>query len=258
MTASIRQDLARWAETLEGQAPAEILAAVTAAFPRGRVGFATGFGPEGCVLVDVAARARLPIDVFTIDTGTLFPETYALWNRLEARYGVTIRRVASLAADEPIADGATPPWEADADRCCELRKVLPLRAELDRFDAWVTAIRRDQTPDRANAAVVEWDEKFGLVKVNPLAAWSSQDVWQHVRAHEVPTNPLHERGYTSIGCGPCTTPVGAGEDPRAGRWRGRTKKECGLHSRPAANGVREPTPTSTSTSTPTPTSTAEP
>ena len=89
MTASIRQDLARWAETLEGQAPAEILAAVTAAFPRGRVGFATGFGPEGCVLVDVAARARLPIDVFTIDTGTLFPETYALWNRLEARYGVS-------------------------------------------------------------------------------------------------------------------------------------------------------------------------
>lgn len=101
MTASIRQDLARWAATLEGQAPAEILAAVTAAFPRGRVGFATGFGPEGCVLVDVAARARLPIDVFTIDTGTLFPETYALWNRLEARYGVAIRRVASLAADGP-------------------------------------------------------------------------------------------------------------------------------------------------------------
>jgi adenylyl-sulfate kinase len=237
VTARIREDLARWAEALEGKAPAEILAAVTAEFPPGRVGFATGFGAEGCVLVDVAARAGLPIDVFTIDTGTLFPETYALWNRLEARYGLTIRRVAGLAADEPVSDGATPPWEADPDRCCELRKVLPLRAELRRFDAWVTAIRRDQTPDRANAAVVEWDEKFGLVKVNPLAAWSSEDVWQHVRAHEVPTSPLHERGYASIGCGPCTTPVGTGEDPRAGRWRGRTKKECGLHARAAGIAI---------------------
>ena len=237
MTAArTREEIARWAEALEGKSPGEILAAVAAAFPPGRVGFATGFGPEGCVLVDVAARASLPIDVFTIDTGTLFPETYALWNRLEARYGISIRRVASPAADEPVPEGATPPWEADPDRCCEVRKVLPLRAELGRFDAWVTAIRRDQTPDRANAAVVEWDDKFGLLKVNPLAAWSSREVWEHVRAHEVPTNPLHERGYPSIGCGPCTTPVGKGEDPRAGRWRGRAKNECGLHVKAEATG----------------------
>jgi adenylyl-sulfate kinase len=244
VTVRTREEIARWAEALEGKPPAEILGEVTAAFPPGRVGFATGFGAEGCVLVDVAARAGLSIDVFTIDTGTLFPETYALWNRLEARYVLTIRRVASPAADEPVLEGAAPPWETEPDRCCELRKVLPLRAELGRFDAWVTAIRRDQTPDRANAAVVEWDEKFGLVKVNPLAAWSSRDVWEHVRAHDVPTNPLHERGYTSIGCGPCTTPVGAGEDPRAGRWRGRAKKECGLHLKP---GAAYPTPTSTAT-----------
>jgi phosphoadenosine phosphosulfate reductase len=236
--ARTREEIARWAEALEGKSPGEILAAVAAAFPPGRVGFATGFGPEGCVLVDVAARASLPIDVFTIDTGTLFPETYALWNRLEARYGISIRRVASPAADEPVPEGVTPPWEADPDRCCEVRKVLPLRAELGRFDAWVTAIRRDQTPDRANAAVVEWDDKFGLLKVNPLAAWSSRDVWEHVRAHEVPTNPLHERGYPSIGCGPCTTPVGAGEDPRAGRWRGRAKNECGLHVKAEATTVK--------------------
>jgi phosphoadenylyl-sulfate reductase (thioredoxin) len=114
--------------------------------------------------------------------------------------------------------------------------VLPLRAELARLDAWVTAIRRDQTPDRANARVVEWDAKFGLVKVNPLAAWTSRDVWAHARAHGVPTNPLHEQGYTSIGCAPCTTPVLAGEDQRAGRWRGRAKTECGLHARPARKG----------------------
>jgi phosphoadenosine phosphosulfate reductase len=248
VTARAREELARWAEALEGKTPAEILAAVAAEYPPGRVGFATGFGAEGCVLVDVAARAGVPLDVFTIDTGTLFPETYALWNRLEARYGITIRRVASSAADAPVPEGAPAPWETDPDHCCEVRKVLPLRAELGRFDAWVTAIRRDQTPDRANAAVVEWDEKFQLVKVNPLAAWSSRDVEEHVRAHDVPTNPLHAQGYGSIGCAPCTTPVGAGEDPRAGRWRGRTKTECGLHARPAAL-VRIPTSTSTATAT---------
>jgi phosphoadenylyl-sulfate reductase (thioredoxin) len=224
-----REELRRWGDALEG-APAErILADAAARFP-GRIGFATGFGAEGCVLVDLAARAGLAIDVFTLDTGALFPETYDLWRRLEARYGITIRGVR--AADP----GAPDLWKSDPDRCCELRKVRPLRAELARLDAWVTAIRRDQTPDRANARVVEWDAKFGLVKVNPLAAWTSRDVWDHARALGVPTNPLHEQGYTSIGCAPCTTPVLAGEDPRAGRWRGRAKTECGLHARPARKG----------------------
>ena len=119
MTAArTREEIARWAEALEGKSPGEILAAVAAAFPPGRVGFATGFGPEGCVLVDVAARASLPIDVFTIDTGTLFPETYALWNRLEARYGISIRRVASPAADEPVPEGDAA-LGGGSDRCCE-------------------------------------------------------------------------------------------------------------------------------------------
>jgi phosphoadenylyl-sulfate reductase (thioredoxin) len=223
-----REELARLADALEGAPPERILAAAAERFP-GRIGFATGFGAEGCVLVDVIARARLPIDVFTLDTGCLFPETLALWRRLEARSGTVIRAVRGAVA--PDVPGAAPAWETDPDRCCEVRKVLPLRAELGRLDAWVTAIRRDQTPDRANARVVEWDARFGLVKVNPLAAWSSRDVWAWIRAHDVPTNPLHECGYTSIGCAPCTTPVLAGEDPRAGRWRGRAKTECGLHAR---------------------------
>jgi phosphoadenylyl-sulfate reductase (thioredoxin) len=236
-----REELARLAGALEGAAPERILAAVAERFP-GKVGFATGFGAEGCVLIDVAARARIPLDVFTLDTGFLFPETYALWKRLEARYGIVIRAVraprlrpgyagSTLGVNGPEEDPT--PWQTDSDRCCELRKVLPLRAELARLDAWATAIRRDQTPDRAGARVVEWDEKFGLVKVSPLAAWTARDVWAYVRAHDVPTNPLHEQGYTSIGCAPCTTPVVAGEDPRAGRWRGRQKTECGLHSRSA-------------------------
>ncbi len=124
-------------------------------------------------------------------------------------------------------------WERDPDRCCELRKVLPLRAALEGAEAWISALRRDQTPERANAALVGLDEKFGLVKINPLVEWTSRDVWDYVREHDVPFNPLHEQGYPSIGCMPCTSPMRPGEDPRAGRWRGSTKTECGIHKPPS-------------------------
>lgn len=228
MTRIAQDGLDRWSAELDGEGPAEILAAAAARFP-GRIGFATGFGAEGCVLVDVIARSGLPIDVFTLDTGCLFAETYVLWSALEQRYDLRIRGVKGDLP--PIEQGQPPPWERDPDGCCAVRKVRPLRAELARLEAWVTALRRDQTADRARAGVVEWDAKFGLVKVNPLAAWTSAQVWDYVRAHRVPTNPLHAQGYPSIGCAPCTTPVAAGEDARAGRWRGREKTECGLHSR---------------------------
>jgi phosphoadenylyl-sulfate reductase (thioredoxin) len=185
----------------------------------------------------MAARAGLPVDYFTLDTGYLFPETYTLWNALEARYGITIRGLRPWfdeQAEAPPAPDAPAPWAVDPDACCEARKVRPLRAELARLDAWITAIRRDQTPERAGAKPVEWDAKFGLVKVNPLVRWSAADVAAYVAAHGVPVNPLHARGYPSIGCLPCTTPVGIGEDPRAGRWRGSGKRECGLHLRPTS------------------------
>jgi phosphoadenylyl-sulfate reductase (thioredoxin) len=123
-------------------------------------------------------------------------------------------------------------WGSDPDRCCDLRKTLPLRATLRDFDAWVSAIRRDQTPDRADSPVVGWDGKFGLIKVNPLVRWTFEDVRTHIADNDVPYNPLHDQGYPSIGCWPCTTAVIAGEDLRAGRWRGREKTECGLHLRP--------------------------
>jgi phosphoadenosine phosphosulfate reductase len=121
-------------------------------------------------------------------------------------------------------------WERTPDKCCEMRKVIPLRNALTPFEAWITAIRRDQTLDRANASIVERDRKFGLVKINPLVAWTSRDVWAYVHNNDVPYNPLHDQNYPSIGCWPCTTPVMPGEDPRSGRWRGREKKECGLHN----------------------------
>jgi phosphoadenylyl-sulfate reductase (thioredoxin) len=223
----IREELPRLAEALEGRSPAEILAAVAPRFP-GKIALASSFGPEDCLLVDVVARAGLPVEVFTLDTGFLFAETYALWARLEERYGLRVR--AAKPDLPPLDRSRPPPWETDPDACCAARKVAPLRAALATLDAWVTGIRRDQTPDRANARVVEWDARFGLVKVNPLAAWRSDDVWAYLRRFDVPTNPLHAQGYLSIGCAPCTTPVRPGEDPRSGRWRGQEKKECGLHA----------------------------
>lgn len=216
--------------SLAASSPSGVLRAAVERFPR--VTFATGFGVEGCVLIDIIARDRLPIDVFTLDTGLLFAETYELWRRLEERYGVSIRgvRPQKTVAEQAAAFGERL-WERDPKACCHMRKVLPLRAALSGFDAWVTAIRRDQTRERADANVVEWDEQFSLVKVNPLAHWDRTTVWTYVRRNQVPFNPLHEQGYPSIGCVPCTSAVGPGEDPRAGRWRGIDRKECGIHTR---------------------------
>jgi len=221
------------AERLEGQPPSEILRWAATRFTP-RLTFGTGFGAEGCVLVDLIARHRLPVDVFTLDTGLLFPETYTLWRRLEERYGFAIRAVRpAQSVEQQAAAHGERLWERAPDRCCGLRKIEPLREALRGFDAWITAIRRDQTADRGAARPVEVDARFGLVKVNPLLGWTSADVWSYIRAHDVPVNALHARGYPSIGCWPCTSAVGPGEGARAGRWRGRGKTECGLHARPA-------------------------
>ncbi|MBX3160179.1 MAG: phosphoadenylyl-sulfate reductase [Deltaproteobacteria bacterium] len=218
------------AALLEGKPAPEVLAWASERFGA-RLTFATGFGAEGCVIIDLIARAGLRVDVFTLDTGVLFPETLELWRALEARYGIEIRAVrpAQTIDAQALVHGPRL-WERDADRCCELRKVQPLRAALAPFEAWITAIRRDQTAERAGARAIEADRKFGLVKVNPLVGWAHHDVWGHIYAHDVPYNPLHERGYPSIGCRPCTSAVAPGEDPRAGRWRGAAKNECGLHT----------------------------
>jgi phosphoadenylyl-sulfate reductase (thioredoxin) len=226
------EEIAAAADALEGRPPASILAWAAERFAP-RITFATAFGAEGCVIVDLIARHHLPIDVLTLDTGLLFPETYELWRRLEERYGLTIRAVrAELSVAAQAAAHGDALWERTPDRCCEIRKVDPLRRALAGFNAWVTSIRRDETEERSATRVVEHDHRFGLVKVNPLARWTSDDVERYVRIHRVPVNPLHARGYPSIGCMPCTSAVSPGEAPRAGRWRGRGKTECGLHARP--------------------------
>jgi len=195
--------------------------------------FATSLGLEDVVLLDMIAKQSLPIDLFTLDTGLLFPEAYELKARLEDKYGREIAAVKPRFTVEQQAEREGPElWLREPDQCCELRKMEPLRGRLSMFDAWITAIRRDQTPERANAPVVGWDSRFGLVKINPLVRWTFADVQQYVRDHDVPYNPLHDRNYPSIGCIPCTSPVKPGEDPRSGRWRGKEKTECGLHMLP--------------------------
>jgi len=224
------EEIAEANAELDGGLPQDILHAASERFAPCTM--ATGFGVAGCVLIDMVSQANLRIDVFTLDTGLLFPETYELWHRLEARYGVTIRAVRpALTVSRQAAIYGEKLWEREPDRCCQMRKVFPLGKALAGFKAWVTAIRRDETQDRADAEIVEYDGKFGLAKINPLLQWTRSDVWDYARANDVPFNPLHERGYPSLGCIPCTTPIGPNEDERAGRWRGQGKAECGLHTR---------------------------
>ncbi len=194
------------------------------------IALATGFGAEGCVLIDMVADITRNARIFFLDTDLLFPETYALRDQLEARYGIRLeRQTTRLSLNAQAAQYGERLWERQPDLCCQLRKVNPLAEVLVGLRAWITAIRRDQTPARAQARIVERDPKFGLIKINPLATWSSIDVWKYIAQRDVPHNLLHKRGYRSIGCAPCTSPVQDGEDARAGRWRGTGKTECGLH-----------------------------
>ena len=195
------------------------------------VAIASSFGAEDVALLDIAARLRPDVRVFTLDTDFLFAETYELIEKIERKYGLRVERVKSLyTPDEQAAKFGAKLWTIEPNQCCALRKVEPLKARLAGLSAWITGIRRDQAPTRANAKKIEWDKTFGLVKLNPLADWTWENVWEYIRDHEVPYNPLHEQNYPSIGCVQCTRQVQPGEDPRAGRWSGFAKKECGLHS----------------------------
>ena len=194
------------------------------------VAISSAFGAEGMVLIDMASRVGKDFRVFTVDTEFLFPETYALIDRIQQRYEITIEKVFSLLSPEKQEELHGPAlWERGPDQCCNLRKVEPLRRKLSELGAWITSIRRDQTAFRMDARKVEWDAKFGLVKVNPIADWTSKQVWRYLLEHNVPYNPLHDQNYPSIGCTHCTRAVLPGENPRAGRWPGTAKTECGLH-----------------------------
>ena len=197
---------------------------------RAQATLASSFGAEDVVLIDLAARIGSPFPIFTLDTSFLFPETYALITRIEQRYAVEVERLpAALTADEQAQQFGEALWQRQPDQCCRIRKIEPLKQRLQSAAAWITGIRREQSPTREQARKIEWDPTFGLVKINPLADWSGAQVWAYIRSNQIPYNPLHDQSYPSIGCTHCTRPVQAGEDARAGRWSGFSKTECGLH-----------------------------
>ena len=224
-------DLERIARELAASTPQEILAWALATY-KPRITLACSFGgPSGMVLLDMVEQIDPSITVFYLDTGLLFPETYALVKEVSRRYGITPRAVRpSLSVSRQAEQHGDALWVRDPDRCCELRKVIPQHRALKGFDAWITGLRRDQSTTRRLTPVVQWDSKFGLVKISPLVNWSEREVWQYISAHQVPYNRLHERSYPSIGCIHCTRPVAQGADLRAGRWSDFEKTECGLHT----------------------------
>lgn len=218
------------AETLDLESPQGILRwAVEKYHPR--LTMATAFGAEGCCLIHMLAEIEPTVHVFNLDTGYQFEETLELRERIRRRYGIAVEMIRpeqSVAEYETEHGG--PLYRIRPDQCCHDRKVVPLKSVLGSYDAWISAIRRDQTAHRAAAGVVQRDTKFNLDKVNPLLNWTKRDVWDFIVKNDVPYNPLHDRGFPSIGCWPCTQAVKDGEDDRAGRWAGSMKKECGLHA----------------------------
>jgi phosphoadenosine phosphosulfate reductase len=230
-TPEFREELARASRSLETAAPAEIIAWAAERFGP-RLTMATAFGPEGCLILHWLASVAPATFVFNLDTGYQFRETLELRDRIAARYGIEValeQPETTVEEYEQLHGG--PLYRTTPDRCCGDRKLVVIRRVLAGFDAWMSGIRRDQSDDRAAAAIVGWDHKFGVVKVSPLANWTKAMVWDTIVRENVPYNPLHDRGYVSIGCGPCTRAVTADEDERAGRWTGTGKTECGLHSR---------------------------
>ncbi len=238
VSSGLSSGIAEWMPTLLGQIsnsfelaePEDILEWSFATFGEG-VTLGTAFGVSGMVLLDMAHRVCPGLDVFYIDTGVFFPETYELIERAQERFGRKFRRVTpALTLDEQEAKHGPELWENDSNRCCKIRKVIPLSQAIEGRTAWVTALRRDQSETRRNTPVVQWNGKRRVVKVAPLANMTEKDIWRYVHKYDVPYNQLHNQGYPSIGCWPCTSQIKPGEDMRAGRWRGSAKTECGLHT----------------------------
>jgi phosphoadenosine phosphosulfate reductase len=223
-------DFARVNGELVGRDALDVLRWAYAEYGDGLV-YACSFGAEGMVLLDLISRVKPQAEVLFLDTHLHFPETYQLIEQTGNRYPelqikllqpeLTLAEQAALHGEEL--------WKRDPDACCRIRKIEPLRRQLAGKTAWLSGLRREQSPTRAHLNYVNPDPQFSLVKICPLIHWSLQDVWMYIKLYELPYNPLHDRRYPSIGCMPCTRPVNPGEDERAGRWAGRNKSECGLH-----------------------------
>lgn len=223
-------ELAAASDELESATPKEILRWAVQRFAP-KFTMATAFGPEGMTIIHMLAEVAPETPVFNLETGYQFQETLDLRERVRERYGIEVEyKYPDQSVEEFEAEHGGPLYNRDPNRCCFERKLKVLHQAAEGYHAWASAIRRDQSPDRAKTPIVGWDRKFQLVKVSPLANWTKKDVWSLITQEQIPYNPLHDRGYPSVGCWPCTRSVLPGEDERAGRWSGFQKTECGLHS----------------------------
>ncbi|MEM9185053.1 MAG: phosphoadenylyl-sulfate reductase [Planctomycetota bacterium] len=222
-------ELREASERLETATPEEILTWAAGRFSP-KLAMGTAFGPEGCLILSMLARIAPETYIFNLETGYQFQETLDLADRVSRKYGLKIDLLSpELSVPEYEAKHAGPLYKSDPDRCCHDRKIKVLERAAQGMDAWMSGIRRDQSAVRAGQPIVGWDKKFGLVKISPLANATGKDVWRRIVSEGVPYNPLHDQGYQSVGCWPCTQKT-TGDDERSGRWAGAGKTECGLHT----------------------------
>jgi phosphoadenosine phosphosulfate reductase len=235
MTTATESYISSLLHQIDGLSELAVLNQLVTDFP-GQVCFSSSFSFEDQAITHLIASSQLPIKIFTLDTGRLFAETYAVWSSTLSRYGVSITAYypdAAALQDFVAAKGPNSFYESVENRkqCCGIRKVEPLRRALAGNKVWITGLRAEHSPDRKDLPVLEWDDANQLIKYHPLLHWSTTDVKEMINKHVIPYNPLHDKGFVSIGCAPCTRAIKPGEDFRAGRWwwEDAANKECGLH-----------------------------
>jgi phosphoadenosine phosphosulfate reductase len=228
-------DVHRLAEELESQSLEQVLRWTWETFGA-KAAIGTSFQGSGLVCIDHAVKAGLKFPLFTVDTGLLFPETYELKSRLEQHFGLQIEGIHPEQTVGEQADTYGPElWKTNPDTCCTMRKVLPLQKKLASVDVWITGVRRQQSDTRQQTKIIELYEfdklrQHYILKLNPMVNWSREAIWNYIKEHQIPYNPLQDRGYKSIGCWPCTRASTAADNERAGRWEGFDKTECGIHT----------------------------
>ncbi len=228
-TQSFLAELESESQGLESSTPQEILRWAVDRFAP-KFTMATAFGPEGMTIIHMLSQIAPDTPIFNLETGYQFDETLQLRETVKQRYGIEVEfKYPDQTVQQYEAENGGPVYKTDPTRCCGDRKLKVLRESAKGWHAWASAIRRDQSEFRAKAPIVGWDNKFQLVKISPLANWTKKDVWSLISKENIPYNPLHDQGYPSVGCWPCTRAVTLGEDERAGRWSGFQKTECGLH-----------------------------
>ena len=234
---SSNEGIQRLSARFDGAPPNEILAYASETFGDA-LAIVTSFQLSGIVTLDMMSRIAPATPVLTLDTGFLFPETVELMRALQRRYDLNLRIIKPRQTPKQQArDYGDRLWERNPDRCCHIRKTIPLRDALSGYAAWVTGLRRDQSPSRANTPVFSRDSRTGLLKIAPFATWTEAMLWRYIRANDLPCNALHDIGYPSIGCWTCTRATNDASDSRGGRWSSSAKTECGIHLTPVVEGA---------------------